>query len=597
MEKLNFRVKILMAIFGLVWLLLLVRIYEISIRNHDYYRELASKNITKKVITVPFRGNILDRNSTPVTINRLGFSIKFDAYLKPAELNFYAKKVSEFLPEISGDQILKEYAKKRSPYNHDAIEVVPFVAYEKMQRVYPFIIQSKKIMISPISKRFYPFHASASHVIGYVGASDKKDVIENLVSKYTGLIGRAGIEKQYNELLQGEISEHSVVVDSYNRVISDKKSSIQDLAHQKDLHITLDMRLQNVANEAFARAQKNGAVIVMDVQNGEILVAGSYPEYDLNDFVGGISHAKWSAMQQDLANPLLNKLVNSVYAPGSVVKMGVALALLEFGGINEATKIDAPGFIEIGGHKFRDWKPQGHGKTDVVKALRESVDVYFYRLSQQVGMTNIANVLSTMGFGKKTGVDLPNEFVGILPNPEWKMSKGLVWYVGDTVVSSIGQGSFLVTPMQIARYTALMASGTLPTPHFEKSSEVLSAQSKDVLNAFQKSKLKFIQEGMRQACGSQAGTAHRATLGARTTIACKTGTVQVVSIPQNIKIRIKEKDLPYFHRSHAWITGYVPFKNPRYSITVFIEHGESGGNAGPIMVELANALKDYGYIR
>ncbi|MDU7693426.1 MAG: penicillin-binding protein 2 [Helicobacter sp.] len=594
MEKINFRIKILVYIFIAAWIILLVRIYAISIKNHDYYNLLAQKNIIKNVIKAPFRGIIKDRNGTPVAINKLGFSISLDPYLKPAALEKQVDSITYFFKDLSKDTLIKNYMKKKSPYNHDPIQVVPFVDYDLMQKYYTYLAQNKEIVIEPTSKRYYPFKSSGSHVIGYIGASDERDISENIVSKYTGIVGRTGLEKEYNSFLQGEIGEKIVVVDAHNRVI--RTESKKDSVSQKDLTITLDMRLQEVANKAFERNQKNGALIVMDVHNGEILAAGSYPEYDLNDFVGGISHTKWNILQQDLANPLLNKLVNSVYAPGSVVKMGVALALLEYAGINELTQIDTPGFIELGGRKFRDWKPQGHGKTDVIKAIRESVDVYFYRLSQQANMSNIANVLSQMGFGKKTGVDLPNEFVGILPSPEWKMNKGLVWYLGDTVVTSIGQGSFLVTPMQIARYTALMASSSLITPHFIKSDQDIFVK-KDVLNSFQKSKLKFIQEGMHQACSAQSGTARRAVLDVKVSIACKTGTAQVVSIPQNIKVRIKESDLPYYHRSHAWITGYVPYKNPKYAITVFIEHGESGGNAGPIMVEVANALKKYGYIK
>lgn len=581
--------------FVLVWSILLLRIFAISIQSNQYYTQLAQKNITRKDIDVPFRGLIRDRNGTLVAINQLGFSISFNPYLKKQQLKEQIDFLLDCFPDLNPQEIEKNYLREKSSYNHTPIKVVKFLDYDKVQRKYAYLIQNPSIFVEPSSKRYYPFNSSASHIIGYVGASDEGDVAKNSVSKYTGIVGKTGIEKKYNAFLQGEIGEKIVTVDSHNRIVSVRYE--KDSASQNELSITLDMRLQKIADEAFLG--KNGAVIVMDVETGEILVAGSYPEYNLNDFVGGISHAKWNALQEDLSNPLLNKLVNGLYAPGSVIKMGMALAFLEYAGINERTLIDTPGYIELGGRKFRDWKIGGHGKSDVVKAIRESVDVYFYKLSQQAGMTNIANVLGEMGFGQKTGVDLPNEFVGILPSPEWKMSKGQPWYLGDTVVTSIGQGSFLVTPMQIVRYTGLMATGLLATPHFAKSfrNSTSNFEVKDVLNDFQKSKLKFIQEGMYQACNAQGGTARRSTVDSLVSIACKTGTAQVVSIPQNIKVRIKESELPYYHRSHAWMTGYAPYKNPKYAITVFIEHGESGGNAGPIMAKMVNALKKYHYIK
>ncbi|STP13042.1 penicillin-binding protein [Helicobacter mustelae] len=590
----NFRIKIIVIGFVAVWVVLLMRIFAISIQSNQYYTQLAQKNITRKDIDVPFRGLIKDRNGALVAMNQMGFSIALDPHLSPTQLEGQIDFLQKYLPSLNASEITKIYNKEKSAYNHIPIKVVKFVDYNLMQKKYPFLVQNSKIFIEPASKRYYPYASSASHVIGYVGASDEGDISKNMVSKYTGIVGKTGLERKYNTFLQGRIGERIVIVDSHNRMISVRYEN--DSVNRNDLTTTLDMRLQKIADEAFSG--KNGAVLVMNIESGELLVAGSYPEYDLNDFVGGISYAKWNSLQEDLSNPLLNKLINGLYAPGSVIKMGMALALLEHAGINEHTLIDAPGYIELGGRRFRDWKSDGHGKTDVIKALRESVDVYFYKLSQQAGMTNIANTLSIMGFGEKTGVDLPNEFVGILPSPEWKMSKGQPWYLGDTVITSIGQGSFLVTPMQIVRYTALIAGGELPTPHFAKIFQDKESDftSKNVFNDFQKSKLRFIQEGMYQACSSERGTAHKGTQSALMPLACKTGTAQVVSIPQNIKVRIKESDMPYYHRSHAWITGYVPYKKPKYAITVFIEHGEAGGKAGVILARMANALKELGYL-
>lgn len=596
MKKLNTRYKIAIVFFTMVWIVLLTKIFVLTIRSHQYFETLAQRNMTKKEVLVPARGQILDRNGEPLAINELGFSISFVPLLKNDALNEQISFIKSFFPSVNDADIIKTYKKQNSIYNHSPIKIVDYIPYADMQKIYPQIIQNPNILIQPATKRLYPNNLSASHIIGYVGSADENDITKDPVSKYTGIIGKTGLEKEYNSFLQGQIGYKIVAVNAFNQeleVLEEKKPQTQN-----DLILSIDMKLQKIADEEFAG--KSGSVIVMDVHTGEILVAGSYPEYNLNDFVGGISYKKWNALREDIYNPLLNRFVNALYPPGSVVKMGVGLALLEYAGINENTKIDTPGYIELGGRKFRDWKASGHGKSDLLKALRESVDVYFYKLSQNAGMTNIASVLKEIGFGEKTGVDLPNEFLGIVPDPEWKMKRyGKMWYTGDTVVTSIGQGAFLVTPMQIARYTALLASGKLPTPHFAKTfgKEDANIEVKDVLSDFQKSKLSVLQRGMYEACSTPDGTAYSRTRGSKVKIACKTGTAQVVQIAQEIKVRIKESDMEYFHRSHGWITGFVPYKNPKYAITILIEHGQSGGRGGPILVRMANALYDNGYLK
>ncbi|PAF46617.1 penicillin-binding protein 2 [Helicobacter sp. 12S02634-8] len=596
MKKLDIRYKILLSLFIIVWLVLITKIFVLTIKSHQYFEKLAQRNTIKKEILIPSRGQILDRNHTPLAINDVGFSILLSPSLKDKDLQTEAGIIQSFFPDINPSEIIKTYKKQDSLYNHTPIKVINFIPYAQIQKIYAQIIQYPNISIEPATKRLYPNNTSGSHIIGYVGAADRTDIKDDPTSKYTNIIGKTGLEKEYNSFLQGQIGYRIVAVNALNQeleILEEQKPEIEN-----DLILSLDMRLQKIADSEFQ--DKEGAVIVMDIQSGEIIAAGSYPEYNLNDFVGGISYEKWNALRENVYNPLLNKLVNALYPPGSVVKMGMALAFLEYAGINENTKIDTPAYIELGGRKFRDWKPTGHGKSDLFKAIRESVDVYFYKLSQNAGINNIANVLRQMGFGEKTGIDIPNEFIGIVPDPEWKMKRyGKVWYTGDTVVTSIGQGAFLVTPMQIARYTALIAGGKLPTPHFAKMFGNKSSDyvSQDVLNNFQKSKLPVLQKAMYEACSLPGGTAYSRTRGSKAPLACKTGTAQVVQIPQEIKTRVKESQMAYFRRSHAWITGFVPYKNPKYVITVLLEHGQSGGKGGPILVKMANALYDYGYLK
>ncbi|WP_104740899.1 penicillin-binding protein 2 [Helicobacter bizzozeronii] len=588
---LNLRYKFVLGVLLLVWALLLLKIFILTIKTNDYFERLALRNMTKKEILVPTRGLIMDRNRELLAINQLGFSIALPPSLKKAQLQAQLAYLQHYFPDLNPTDALEEYQKQNSRYNHNAITILEFIPYDQMQPLYAKLTQNPHIIINAANKRYYPNNALAAHVIGYLSAANTQDLKENPKSQYTHTIGKTGLEKEYNDFLQGEMGYKLMSVNALNQeleVLEKKEPQTNN-----DLILSLDKRLQHKADTLFS--DKRGAIIVMDVHTGEILVAGSYPEYNLNEFIGGISVANWKNLQDDIYNPLLNRLINGLYPPGSVVKMGSALSFLEYLPITEKTSVFAPGYIEVGKRKFRDWKAGGHGETNLYKAIKESVDVYFYKFSLDISIDNLTKTFRQLGFGKKTGVDLPNEFVGILPDPSWKMKRfGAMWNVGDTLITSIGQGSFLATPLQVANYTALIASGKLPVPHFSLKEH---PKPQDVLDHLQKSKLHFLRDGMYGACSTPGGTAYKSTRGVKVALACKTGTAQVVGIDQNTQVRIKESQMEYFHRSHAWITAFLPYKNPQYAITILVEHGEGGSKNGPILKEMANALLELGYIK
>ncbi|MFC3847096.1 penicillin-binding protein 2 [Helicobacter baculiformis] len=585
------RVRFVLGLLGLVWAVLVFKIFILTIKTNDYFEQLALRNMTKKEILVPTRGIIMDRNHELLAINQLGFSVSLSPALKSKVVKEKIALLAHYFPDLDKDDALDNYQKQNSRYNHNAIPILDFVPYSAMQTLYAKLLQIPDIVLAPANKRHYPNNALASHAIGYLGAADTKDIASNPTSQYTHTIGKTGLEKEYNDLLQGELGYKIVSVNALNQELEVLES--KEPKTNNDLVLSLDKRLQLKADAFFAH--KRGAIIVMDVYSGEILVAGSYPEYNLNDFIGGISVTDWKNLQDDPGNPLLNRLINGLYPPGSVVKMGTGLSFLENLPMNENTIIPTPGYIEVGKRKFRDWKPGGHQEANLYKAIKESVDVYFYKFALDLPIEKLTKTFSQMGFGKKSGVDLPNEFVGILPDPSWKMKRfGTIWNVGDTLITSIGQGSFLTTPLQVANYTALLASGKLPTPHFYRNGDF---KPKDVLNSFQKSKLAVLREGMREVCGEQGGTAYKSTRGVKVSLACKTGTAQVVSIDQNTTTRIKESEMEYAQRSHAWITAFLPYENPQYAITILVEHGQGGSKNGPLLKEMANALVDLGYIK
>ena len=593
------RIKFVLIVFVLVWVSLLVRIYYISIQSNNYYESLASKNTIKFEYIPPIRGEILDRNKQPLAINKLGFKLQIAPHLsnKNGQLDNEFKKIVSMLSFLNIEELRKNYLKKNSYYNHHFIDVVDFISYEDAIPVYSKMNLNENIKLIPSPKRYYPNRKLAAHIIGYVAKANKNDIEDNPIAKLTGSTGKSGIEKFYNGFLQGEAGEREIKVSAYNEEV--EELSFKSPKEHQQITLALDLRLQQLIEELFK--DKAGAVVVMDV-HGEIIAAGSYPEYDLNTFVSGISTSRWSELINDLDKPFTNKVVNGLYPPGSTIKTGLGLAYVSSTKMSPWTKFDCQGTMTLGknNRKFRCWKHAGHKETNLIKAIRQSCDIYFYKGSLRVGIAEMSKQLKTFGLGKKTGVDLPNEYFGTVPNREWKMNKyGKPWYIGETLNSSIGQGDFLTTPMQIAQFTSLMATGKISKPHFVKNigDEFIVPEYQEVLSAKQKKRLPLVQRAMWEVCNHPKGTATH-YLNSKVKIAGKTGTAQVIGISQKTKKRLKEHELAYVKRSHAWFTTYGPYKDPQYVVTVLIEHGGHGGQAaGPMVSQIYNRLLEYGYIK
>ncbi len=591
------KTKIIVGIFILVWMALLVRIFYLSIKSNDYYEALSNKNTIKTDLIAPVRGEILDRNKLPVAINKLGFKIKVKPHLSSTKkrhlLEHEIDSIITLLPFLNKEELLKEYLKQDSYYNHHFIEIVDFISYEDIIPVYSVLTLRENLKIVPAPKRYYPNRKIAAHVIGYVSKANQKEVQDNPVIDLVGSVGKSGVERYYNDFLQGHPGERTIKVTAHNEEIAEL--NVSKPIENRKLHLTIDMRMQRLLSKLFK--DKAGAAVIMDT-NGAILAAGSYPEYDLNAFVSGISAKRWKMLINDLDAPFTNKIINGLYPPGSTIKTGLGLVYLT-NGISQWWKVYCSGSMKLGKRNFRCWKKKGHNETDVVKAIRESCDDYFYKGSLKVGIALMSEGLQTMGLGRKTGVDLPNEFIGTVPSRIWKRQRfNQPWYRGETLNTSIGQGDFLVTPLQIAQFTALMATGKLPTPHVAMRLDKTSIEHhpKDVLSDEQKSFLPIIQRSMRQVCNNPKGTATQ-YLSSKVRIAGKTGTAQVVGIHQETVDRLKEHEMAYYKRSHAWFTTYGPMYNPEYIVTVLVEHGGHGGEAaGGIVSEIYNELYNLKYI-
>ena len=590
------RYKFIVFVFLIFWAVMISRLYHVSIKSNFYYEGLAKDNIERKQFLKPVRGEITDKHGNLLAMNQIGFSLSIAPHLKVKnhQLENVIDTLVETFPDLNKTVMLNVYKKHNSPYNHEYIKVVDFVHYSDMIGAYPKLSLVDKIKIEAETKRYYPYGRYAAHIVGYTGRSNQKENEKDPVANEVGKIGKSGLERYYNKVLEGELGHEVSKVTATNKAIEILEKELPK--DNRNIHLNIDIDLQKMIYERFG--DQTGVAIVMRT-NGEVLSAVSYPSYDPNMFVGGISSKDWKALQNDLAHPFTNKFIHGTYPPGSTIKMGMALAFDKALPNSLATEEHCNGHITLGrsNHKFRCWSRWGHGKVDLRKAIRESCDVYFYNKSLKVGIDAMSKHLREFGLGVKTDVDLPREYSGVMPDKAWKMKRyKQPWYMGETVISSIGQGYDLVTPLQVARYTGLIATSALATPRIAREVDGKKIEPEIKPVDFDPYYLSEIRKGMYEVCNSRKGTAYRTMSDLPIVVAGKTGTSQVTSIPQSTKKRLKEEELAYYHRSHAWFTSYAPYDDPQYIVTVLVEHGGHGGStSGPIAADIYKWLYKNGY--
>jgi len=597
------RYKFIIFVFLLFWGIMIARLYHISIKSNFYYEKLAKDNVERKEYLKPVRGEISDINGNLLAMNQIGFSISIMPHLrymprkdgKETKLNKIIDVLVDTFPDLNATIMHKVYKKASSAYNHKYIKVVDFIHYSDMMSAYPKLSIHNEIHIEAETKRYYPYGRYAAHIVGYTGRSNKKENAKDDVVDKVGKVGKTGLERYYNTALQGELGYVINKVTATNKAVGE----ISKLKPKDNQNITLNINinLQKMIHERFGKT--TGVAIVMRT-NGEVLAAVSYPSYDPNLFVGGISSKDWHELQANLNHPFTNKIIHGTYPPGSSIKMGMAMAFEKAKpGILEQSE-HCNGYMTIGksSHRFRCWKHTGHGTLAVRRAIMRSCDVFFYKKSLKVGIDAMSKYLNSFGLGVKTGVDLPREYSGVIPNKAWKRKRfNQPWYLGETVIAAIGQGYDLVTPLQVARYTALIATGNLVTPKIARS--VDGNRTKNEIKPIKFDKYIYeVRKGMYDVCNTPGGTAYRVLHDLPIIAAGKTGTSQVTAIPQSVKGGIKEELLSYFHKSHAWITTYAPYNDPQFIVTVLIEHGGHGGSASaPMVKDIYKWLFAYGYFK
>jgi penicillin-binding protein 2 len=566
------------------------RMYQLQIVESDRYTVMSRDNQLSDRLLEPLRGRILDRFGISLAENDHNYRVEVTPE-KVGDLKQVLEQLSRYLPLTDEDRaaILLDAKKRRS--------FVPIVVSENLSWHQLASIEVNAPDLPGVSievgqRRRYTQGRNCSHIIGYVAVPSEKDLA---VGPYDPLlelpgfrIGKSGVEKQYDESLRGKQGMRRVEVDAVGRIVDERVKERIEPTPGQDLILTLDIGLQQFVQQRLA-SELSASAVVLDAQTGDVLALGSTPAYDPSMFARGVTVREWQDLMSDPLRPLANKATGGEYAPGSTFKMMVALAALKRG-IDPNRHVVCPGVYSVGNTTFHCWKKGGHGSVDMYNAHKYSCDVFFYDTAMQTGIDNIAEMARQFGLGAQTGIDIPGERHGLIPDSAWKQATyGEPWYPGETPSAGIGQGFITATPLQLAVMAARVASGRAVVPHFRRAAIVGAEEApmgEPPAMDIPEKHFEVVREGMRRVTNDQGGTAFRARIAEPgMEMAAKTGTAQVrhISMSEHLSGVRKNQDLPWQQRDHALFVCFAPVAAPRYALSVVVEHGGGGSAvAGPI---------------
>ena len=589
---------VLAAVFTVILLsLVLGRLYVLQVVEHEHFVTLSDSNRVRIKALPPTRGLIFDRNGVVMADNLPTYRLEI-VREQVHDLDATLQQLRQYV-EFS-DQDLKRF--KQSLSRRRPFESIPLrlnLNDEEVARLAVNLHQFEGVEINARLTRNYPNGEHAVHALGYVSRIDERDLGKVSEAAYAGTthIGKLGLEKFYEKDLHGEVGIQQVEVNARGRTL--RVLSESPPVQGNNLYLTIDSRLQKVAEKAFA--EYSGAAIAIDPDNGEILALVSMPIFDPNLFVNGISFDDYNALRDSHRRPLFNRALSGQYPPGSTTKPFYGLLGLESAVSSKEQKIFCIGYYKLPNEerRYRDWKKQGHGHMNLHDAVTQSCDVYFYDLAYRLGIDRMSEFLAKFGFGVKTGVDSTGERNGLLPSREWKRGHdGMPWFPGETLITGIGQGALLVTPLQLANSTAAFASkGVRYRPHLVKTIEQIpdynriDATSEIVARyPLQREKnWQHVHEAMVSVVHGPRGTAHY-SIGRdiKYKVAGKTGTAQVFEIAQDEEY--EEDEVIEKLRDHALFISYAPADNPRIAVAVIVENGGHGSSvAAPIARQIMDA--------
>lgn len=560
-------------------LVLLGRMYQLQIFQGSYYQLLAEGNRIATRPLVPLRGQIYDRNGVPIAKNETMFRVVLLTDKRTA-VDETLHTLSGLIP-LSAEEIkdaINIINKKRSL---DAVIVKDNLTWEEVSAIELHAAELPGISIEIGSSRQYPKREVGAHLLGYVSSPSEKEQAEDEVLSIPDLkVGKVGLEKYLDKNVRGVPGHSAVEINAKRKIVRDLYQ-VPSLGGE-DVHLTIDSRLQEFAQEVLSRYESASAVVI-DIHNGDILTLVSNPSFDPNLFPQGIGHKPWSELQENPYVPLTNKAISGRYAPGSTLKLFVALAALQLGIINKNDTIYCPGYVSVGSHKFHCMHEHGH--INVTRAIVESCDVFFYEIGKRMGIDHMSAFMRDFGFGSGGLEDFPHCKKGLVPTKEWKQEKkNAKWTISDTVMSSIGQGYWLATPLELAIAMARLASGGKElTPRLIGQGAVEFPQMN-----INKDHLETVLDAAYGVANAPNGTAFRSRiLTPGMEMAGKTGTTQVrrITLEQRKAGLTKTHHLAWKYREHGLFIGYAS----HYAITVVVEH--AGGSS--LAVQAARDILEY----
>ena len=595
------------VLMGLAIAVLVSRLVYLQVVQYNYFADLSQGNRIRIEPIPPNRGLILDRSGLPLAINTPSYQLELTREQVP-DLDATLRELANLalLDREDVTQLKREIKVRHS------FEAVPLKLQLSDEQLARFAVRRHDfpgVEIRPRLTRHYPLATSAAHAVGYVSAISEDDQKRLNMDEYAGtsLTGKAGVERRYEQELHGRTGYQQLVVNAQGRRVDKVGTGLPDLKRREavagnDVYLTIDERVQQTAEQALHG--RRAAAVAIDPRNGDVLAFVSTPSFDPNLFVRGISGAQYRTLTEDLDKPLYDRALRGEYAPGSTIKPFMALTALQYGVMAPDDHRFCRGFFTLPGssHRYRDWKPAGHGSIDMRGAIMQSCDTYFYAVAEMLGIDRIHDFLNGFGLGAVTGIDIDGERPGLLPSPEWKRKafkrKELqTWFPGETVIIGIGQGYLLLTPLQLAHATATMAmrgQGFRPrlvhavrdavTGKVREFAPVkLPPVAVNDANAWE-----VIHEGMVDVTAGAHGTARAVAAGALYSIAAKTGSAQVAGYAQNVKYNASQFSERV--RDNALFVAFAPADNPKIAVSVIVENGEHGATAaGPIARQIFDA--------
>ena len=578
-ESQLFRHRAIIALLGIICIVLIIitRLCYLQVFQHQFYSTLSHQNLLMVIPVQPNRGLIYDRNGVLLAKNIPVYNLD----IIPGRVHNLQATIDKLKKYIHlSDADLKSF--RRNLHQYRRYQEVPLKINLSEQEVAKFYVneyQFPGVSVQPNLLRYYPLGAAMSNVVGYVGRINATQLQKVDAKNYgpSDYIGQVGIEKYYEKQLHGKIGSQEAEIDASGRIVRVLREKPPTPGNT--LYLTIDSRLQAYAEKLLGK--ENGAVVAIQPSTGQVLALVTHPNFDPNAFVSGMNAKEYHALLHSPGKPLFNRAIRGLFSPASTIKPFYALAGLSLGIVNPKKVMYDKGWFQLPNtkHIFHDWKHNGHGWVNLAKAIMVSCDTYFYNLAVDMGITRMDQILQAFGFGKKTGIDLPGELTGIVPSPDWKHAiRGKPLYTGDTIITGIGQGSLLVTPLQLAVATATLAQhGVHPKPHILLTTVNANAQAiaypdtnYPPVELSNKNDWRTVIHAMEGVIRRPYGTAELFGRHPPYRVAAKTGTAQVFG-----KSRDEESsrlNLPKRLRNHHLFIAFAPIKNPQIAVAVVIEH-------------------------